>query len=151
MFVWEIIMEQNLDLIETAANAGKFNTFLKAVEAAGLTETFKGDKQFTIFAPTDEAFARLSETTLGALLKPENVERLKAVLSYHVLPGKMMSTEMGKKADVPTLLGQTLKIESSNALRINNVNIQKPDLEATNGVLHIINSVLMPAKAAAVK
>ena len=144
-------MEQNLDLIETAAKAGKFTTFLKVVEAAGLTETFKGQEQFTIFAPTDEAFARLPEITLSSLLKPENVERLKAVLSYHVLPVKMMSSEMGKKADVPTLLGQTLKIESSNALRINNVNIQKADIEASNGVLHVINSVLTPAKAVAAK
>ncbi len=144
-------MEQKLDLIETAANAGRFTTFLKAVETAGLTQTFKGDEQFTIFAPTDEAFARLSEITLNSLMKPENVERLKAVLSYHVLPGKMMSTDMGKKVDVPTLLGQTLKIESSNALRINNVSIQKPYMEATNGILYIINSVLMPAKAVAAK
>jgi uncharacterized surface protein with fasciclin (FAS1) repeats len=144
-------MEQKLDLIETATNAGKFTTFLKAVEAAGLTNTFKGEEQFTIFAPTDEAFARLSEITLNSLLKPENVERLKSVLTYHVLPGKMMSTDMGKKEDVPTVFGQTLKIESSNALRINNVSIQKPDIEATNGVIHIINSVLTPAKTVVAK
>lgn len=144
-------MEKKLNVIETAESRGKFNTFSKAIVAAELSETLAGEGPFTIFAPSDEAFAKLSETTLSNLLQPQNVEKLKALLKYHVVSGKLMTSEMEKKQSTPTLHGQDVKIEAVNGVRVNNVSVHTADIEASNGVVHIINNVLMPSKVAGVR
>lgn len=139
-------MDQKLDIIKTAESHGKFNTFTKALATTELSDVLKGEGPFTIFAPTDAAFEKLSETTLGNLLVPSNVEKLKILLGYHVISGKLMSADVGKRDDAATLNGQHVKIDNSNGLRVNNVSVQTADIEASNGVIHIINNVLMPAK-----
>jgi uncharacterized surface protein with fasciclin (FAS1) repeats len=145
-------MDNKLNIIETAEKAGKFTTFTKALTATGLDETLKGDGPFTIFAPSDEAFNKLHENSLANLMRPENMGKLKATLMYHVLPGKLMAGEMEKKSTaIETMHGQTLKVETSNGVRVNNVTVQNPDIEASNGVIHVINNVLMPSKSASAK
>lgn len=139
-------MDKKLNVLEQAAAHGKLNTFIKALAAAELSDTLKGAGPFTIFAPTDAAFAKLSEITLSNLFVPSSFEKLKALLKYHVALSKLMSADAGKKDDAATLNGQHLKIDGSNGLRVNNVSVQTADIEASNGVIHIINNVLMPAK-----
>ena len=135
---------QDKDIVDTAIAAGSFNTLVKAVQAAGLLDTLKGPGPFTVFAPTDEAFAKLPPGTLDKLLA--NPERLKAVLTYHVVPGKIMAADV-KPGKVKTAEGASASIRvSSGAPMIDKARIVKTDIECSNGVIHVIDSVLMPGK-----
>ena len=134
------------DIVDTAVSAGQFNTLVAAVKAAGLVETLKGEGPFTVFAPTDEAFAKLPAGTVESLLKPENKDQLVAVLTYHVVPGKVMYSDVkGKIVDAETVQGQTAKVDGTYAgPMIENAKIIKPDVEASNGVIHVIDTVILP-------
>ncbi len=133
------------DIVETAVAAGQFNTLVTAVTAAGLVETLKGKGPFTVFAPTDAAFAELPAGTVESLLKPENKEKLTQILTYHVVPGKIMAADLkGKKMDVATVEGSELSIDATDGVMVNNAEVIKPDVEASNGVIHVIDVVLMP-------
>lgn len=133
------------DIVDTAAGAGSFNTLVAAVEAAGLVDTLKGDGPFTVFAPTDEAFAALPEGTVENLLKPENKGQLIAVLTYHVLPGKVMSGDIaGKSTAAATVEGQDLMINATDGVLVNDANVVSADIDTSNGVIHVIDKVLLP-------
>ena len=141
-------MSEKLNIVETADKAGKFKTLIAAVTAAGLAETLNGAGPFTVFAPTDEAFTKVPTNTLTDLLKPENKEKLTAILTYHVVSGKVMSADAAKLTTAKTVNGQDLKIDATNGVKINDANVVTADVEASNGVIHIIDTVLMPAAAA---
>ena len=130
------------NIVQTAIAAGQFKTLVKAVQAAGLAETLSGDGPFTVFAPTDEAFAKLPDGALEGLLK--NPEALKSVLLYHVVPGKVMAADVAKLKTAKTALGQPVKIDTSNGVRVENANVLKTDIVASNGVIHVIDTVIMP-------
>jgi len=133
------------DIVDTAIGAGQFNTLVAAVQAAGLVDTLKGEGPFTVFAPTDEAFARLPAGTVEDLLKPENRETLVAVLTYHVLPGKVMSADiMGKTAEVATVQGSNLSVDATDGVKVDGANVITADIETSNGVIHIIDTVVLP-------
>ncbi|PSB22896.1 fasciclin [filamentous cyanobacterium CCP2] len=131
------------DIVDTAANSGSFNTLVKAVKAADLVETLKGKGPFTLFAPTDEAFAKLPEGTIAALLK--DIPKLKKILSYHVVSGKVMASDVVKLKTAKTVEGEDVKIDASSGVKVNNATVTTPDVAADNGVIHIIDTVLMPA------
>ena len=134
------------DIVDTAVSAGSFNTLVAAVKAAGLVETLKGDGPFTVFAPTDEAFAKLPAGTVEDLLKPENKEKLQAVLTYHVVSGKVMSNDVaGKQMNAKTVQGSDIKVNGMNGVRINESMVTKADIVTDNGVIHVIDRVLLPA------
>lgn len=134
------------DIVDTAVAAEQFNTLVAAVQAAGLVETLKGDGPFTVFAPTDAAFAALPEGTVESLLKPENKDQLIAVLTYHVIPGKVMSTDIaGKKLDVATVQGQEVAIDATDGVTIDGATVVGADVETSNGVIHIIDKVILPS------
>lgn len=137
--------EMKRDIVDVAAENGSFTTLVAAVKAAGLVETLKGDGPFTVFAPTDEAFAALPEGTVDMLLKPENKDKLVAVLTYHVVPGKIMATEVMKLNSAETVQGEAvmIAIDDGNVM-INNAKVAMPDVEASNGVIHVIDKVLLP-------
>ena len=116
--------------------------------AAGLIETLKGDGPFTVFAPTDEAFSKIPPETLSELLQPENRAKLTAILTYHVVSGRVDSDEVTDLESATSLQGQTLKISTKDGIRINDANVLTPDVQATNGVIHIIDAVLIPPAAA---
>lgn len=139
------------NLIETAAQTGKLNTFERAVKATGLDDALKGQGPFTIFAPTDEAFAKLPQQTLNDLLKPENKERLTSILKYHVVQGRVMSKEAENLKTAQTAQGQELRIETKDGVKVNDSKVVKPDFEASNGVIHLIDGVLMPQASASAK
>ena len=143
-------MEKQFDIVETALAAGKFSTLAAALGAAGLIQTLKGEGPFTVFAPTDDAFAKIPAETLSQLLQPENREKLTAILTYHVVAGRVTSHDvMNLDPDAAiTLQGQTLKINTDGGLKINDAKVITPDIAATNGVIHVIDSVLMPSAAA---
>ena len=134
------------DIVETASEAGSFQTLLTAAEAAGLVDTLKSEGPFTVFAPTDEAFARLPEGTVEDLLKPENQDQLKAILTYHVVPGKTMSSDIaGKELEVETVQGETIAIDASDGtVMVDDATVVQADIETDNGVIHVIDTVLMP-------
>ena len=133
------------DIVDTAASAGQFETLVAAVKAAGLVETLKGDGPFTVFAPTDEAFAKLPEGTVENLLKPENKDQLVAVLTYHVVPGKIMSSDIaGQKAQVATVEGSELSVDATSGVMVDNAMVVNADIEASNGVIHVIDTVVLP-------
>ena len=133
------------DIVDTAASAGQFETLVAAVKSAGLVETLKGDGPFTVFAPTDEAFAALPAGTVEDLLKPENKDQLVAILTYHVVPGKVMSSDIaGKSLSADTVQGQSLKVDAMKAVMINDAQVVAVDVEASNGVIHVIDKVLIP-------
>lgn len=133
------------DIVDTAAEAGTFNTLIAAVQAAGLGEVLKGDGPFTVFAPTDEAFAKLPAGTLESLLKPENKEQLKAILTYHVVAGKVTAADVVKLASARTVQGQSVAIAVDGAnVAVDNANVVKADIEASNGVIHVIDAVILP-------
>lgn len=133
------------DIVETAVSAGNFKTLVAAVTAAGLVDTLKGKGPFTVFAPTDEAFAKLPAGTVDSLLKPENKAKLVGILTYHVVPGKVMSSEIaGKKAMVKTVQGSEISVDAMNGVMINNAKVIKADIETSNGVIHVIDTVLLP-------
>lgn len=133
------------DIVDVAAENGSFNTLVAAVKAAGLVETLKGDGPFTVFAPTDEAFAALPEGTVDMLLKPENKDKLIAVLTYHVVPGKIMASEVMKLDSAVTVQGEAVMvgIDHGNVM-INKAQVVTADVEASNGVIHVIDAVLLP-------
>eukprot|EP00903_Cladosiphon_okamuranus_P001100 g1098.t1 len=125
------------DIVDTAVGAGSFNTLVAAVQAAGLVDTLKGDGPFTVFAPTDEAFAKLPEGTVENLLKPENKDQLIAVLTYHVVPGKVMSSDIaGKKAEVASVQGGEISVDATDGVKVDNATVVTADVEASNGVIH---------------
>jgi uncharacterized surface protein with fasciclin (FAS1) repeats len=133
------------DIVETAVSAGQFQTLVAAVQAAGLVEVLKGEGPYTVFAPTDDAFAKLPAGTVENLLKPENKEQLVAVLTYHVVPGKVMSGDIaGKTAKVATVEGGKLSIDATDGVKVNEANVISADIEASNGVIHVIDTVVLP-------
>ena|SRR5688572_24448345 len=137
-------MKQNYDVIETAKKSGAFQVFTMAMAEAGLEETLKEMGPYTIFAPTDKAFAKIPKHELDDLLRPENKERLQLLLRNHIVPGKLAASELKTLDKTRTAQGQQLKIESRAGLWINEAKVVSPDLEASNGVLHGIDTVLMP-------
>jgi uncharacterized surface protein with fasciclin (FAS1) repeats len=130
------------DIVDTAVAAGSFNTLVTAVKAAGLVETLKGPGPFTVFAPTDEAFAKLPAGTLDALLKDK--AKLAKVLTYHVVSGKVMAADVVKLTSAKTVAGQNVKIDAAKGVKVNNANVVKTDIETSNGVIHVIDTVLIP-------
>ncbi|KIN74811.1 fasciclin domain-containing protein [Sulfitobacter guttiformis] len=132
------------NIVDTAAAAGDFGTLLAAAEAAGLVETLNGDGPFTVFAPTDAAFAALPEGTVEDLLKPENKELLASILTYHVIAGKVMSTDLTDDMEAATVNGDTVMIDLDNGVMVDDATVTTADIEATNGVIHVIDKVIMP-------
>lgn len=133
------------DIVDTAVAAGSFNTLAQALTAAGLVETLKGDGPFTVFAPTDEAFAKLPEGTLEDLLKPENKGKLTAILTYHVVPGSVMAADVVKLTEAKTVEGNSVTIKASDdGVLVDDAKVVKTDIETSNGVIHVIDSVLIP-------
>lgn len=133
------------DIVDTAVGAKSFNTLVAAVKAAGLVETLKGDGPFTVFAPTDEAFSKLPEATIANLLKPENKTQLQNILKYHVVSGRVMASDVVKLDSAKTVLGQKVNIKvSDGGVKVNDANVVKTDIETSNGVIHVIDSVLLP-------
>jgi uncharacterized surface protein with fasciclin (FAS1) repeats len=141
-------MEKQFDIIDTALSAGNFSTLAAALGAAGLIETLKGDGPFTVFAPTDEAFSKIPPETLSELLQPEHKEKLIAILTYHVVSGRVTADEVTHLESATSLQGQTLKISTKDGIKINDAKVLTPDVQATNGVIHIIDAVLIPSAAA---
>jgi uncharacterized surface protein with fasciclin (FAS1) repeats len=131
-----------MNIVEVAASAGSFNTLLAAAKAAGLAETLANGGPFTVFAPTDEAFAALPAGTVDALLK--DTEKLKAILLYHVVSGTVMAKDVAGLSKATTLQGGDLKVDTSNGVMINDAMVVKADVAASNGVIHVINKVLLP-------
>ncbi|MFW3613843.1 fasciclin domain-containing protein [Billgrantia antri] len=133
------------DIVDTAVAAGQFETLAAALEAAGLVETLKGEGPFTVFAPTDEAFGKLPGGTVESLLEPENREQLQAVLTYHVVQGKVMAEDAMGLDSATTVQGQAITITTMDgSVMINDANVVQADIEASNGVIHVIDSVLLP-------
>ncbi len=130
------------NIVETGKEMGKFNTLVAAVEAAGLTETLSNEGPFTVFAPNDDAFAKLPEGTVEGLLKDK--EKLTAILTYHVVSGKYKAADVMDMKSAKTLQGGELKIDTSNGVKVNDAKVIQPDIMCTNGVCHMIDSVLMP-------
>jgi uncharacterized surface protein with fasciclin (FAS1) repeats len=134
------------DIVDTAASAGSFKTLVAAIEAAGLAETLKGPGPFTVFAPTDEAFAKLPAGTVETLLKPENKDKLVQILTYHVVPGKVMSGDVaGKSTEAKTVEGTSLQVNAKDgAVMVDEARVVQADIAADNGVIHVIDTVVMP-------
>ncbi|MCA9128225.1 MAG: fasciclin domain-containing protein, partial [Planctomycetales bacterium] len=137
--------EQAKDIVDTAVAAGSFNTLVAAVKAAGLVETLKGAGPFTVFAPTDEAFAKIPKETLANLLKPENKAMLQGILTYHVVPGAVKAADVVKLNSATTVQGQSVDIVAKDgAVKVDGANVVKADIVTSNGVIHVIDSVIMP-------
>ncbi|WP_254277049.1 fasciclin domain-containing protein [Halomonas sp. 3H] len=137
--------EASADIVDTAVAAGQFETLVAAVEAAGLVDTLKGEGPFTVFAPTDEAFAALPEGTLEELLMPENQETLQAILTYHVVAGKVMAEDAMGLESAETVQGQSITITTMDgSVMINDATVIQADIETSNGVIHVIDGVLLP-------
>jgi uncharacterized surface protein with fasciclin (FAS1) repeats len=133
------------DIVDTAVSAGSFNTLVAAVKAAGLVDTLKSPGPFTVFAPTDAAFAKLPAGTVEDLLKPENKAKLTAILTYHVVSGKVMSSEIaGKKLDVASVQGGKIAVDGMKGVMVNDAKVISADVAASNGVIHVIDTVIMP-------
>ena len=135
------------DIVDTAVNAGTFETLVAAVSAADLVDTLKSEGPFTVFAPTDEAFAALPEGTVETLLKPENKDQLIAVLTYHVVPGKVMSTDLSDDMTAATVQGSEITVDLDNGVMINDASVVTADIETSNGVIHVIDKVILPPEA----
>jgi uncharacterized surface protein with fasciclin (FAS1) repeats len=137
--------EAMANIVETAQQAGNFETLLTAAQAAGLADTLANDGPFTVFAPTDEAFAALPDGTLDELLKPENQDQLKSILLYHVVSGEVGSSEVVTMTAAPTLEGSELPIDASGgSVMVGEATVVTPDIAASNGTIHVIDKVLMP-------
>ncbi|MAZ16564.1 MAG: Nex18 symbiotically induced protein [Ahrensia sp.] len=136
-------LAMNKDIVDTAAGNADFETLVAAVQAAGLVDTLKGEGPFTVFAPTDDAFAALG-STVDELLKPENKDKLTAVLTYHVIPGKVMSSDLTDDAMVATVQGSDVTIDLDNGPMVNDANVTTADIETSNGVIHVIDKVIVP-------
>jgi len=146
---------KSADIVQTAQNAGSFETLVAALQAADLVEALKGEGPFTVFAPTDSAFAALPEGTLDDLLKPENQSQLQSILKYHVVQGKAMASDVTGMEDAETLEGSTVGIRVTDGTVIltgkNNANVTATDIMASNGVIHVIDAVLMPPERTAMQ
>lgn len=133
------------DIVDTAVSAGQFKTLAAALQAAGLVETLKGEGPFTVFAPTDKAFGKLPKGTVEELLKPENKEKLIAVLTYHVVPGKVLAEDVVKLSKAKTVQGSEVKITVKDGkVKVNDAKVTATDIQASNGVIHVINKVILP-------
>jgi uncharacterized surface protein with fasciclin (FAS1) repeats len=133
------------DIVDTAIAAGSFKTLVAAVQAAGLVDTLKGAGPFTVFAPTDEAFAKLPAGTVDDLLKPENKAKLVAILTYHVVAGKVMAADVaGKKTMAKSVQGSEITVDGMKGVMVDNATVTKADIVADNGVIHVIDTVIMP-------
>jgi len=134
------------DIVDTAVSAGQFETLVAAVKAAGLVDTLKGEGPYTVFAPTDEAFAKLPAGTVDDLLKPENKDKLVAILTYHVVPGKVMSGDvLNKQVKAGTVEGSELSINALNGgVSVDEAKVIQADIETSNGVIHVIDTVVIP-------
>jgi uncharacterized surface protein with fasciclin (FAS1) repeats len=132
-------------IVDTAAKAGSFNTLVAAIKAADLADTLNGEGPFTVFAPTDDAFAKLPEGTLETLLKPENKARLQAILTYHVVPGRVMAKDVAGLNSAATVNGKNFTISNNNGtVMVDNAKVLKTDIISSNGVIHVIDSVILP-------
>ncbi len=132
------------DIVDTAVSAGTFGTLVAAVQAAGLVDALKGDGPFTVFAPTDDAFAALPEGTVETLLKPENKDQLTAILTYHVVAGKVMAADLSNGMMATTLQGDDVKIMTEGGVTVDGATVTAADIETSNGVIHVIDAVIMP-------
>ena len=133
------------DIVDTAVKAGSFNTLVAAVKAAGLVETLKSAGPFTVFAPTDEAFAKLPKGTVEDLLKPENKAKLTSILTYHVVPGKIMSKDIaGKALKAKSVQGAEISVDATKGVMVDTAKVVTADIETSNGVIHVIDTVIMP-------
>jgi uncharacterized surface protein with fasciclin (FAS1) repeats len=133
------------DIVDTAVSAGDFSTLVTAIKAADLVTTLKGKGPFTVFAPTDEAFAKLPSGTVENLLRPENKQKLSSILTYHVVPGKVMASDVVNLSHAKTVNGQSLMIKTSHGtVMVDNARVIKTDIDCSNGVIHVIDSVLLP-------
>jgi len=137
------ILKMN-DIVDTAVAAGAFKTLVAAVQAAGLVDTLKGVGPFTVFAPTDEAFSKLPPSAVADLLKPENKAKLQGVLTYHVVAGKVLSADVIKLKSAKSVQGQELAIDTTAGLKVAGANVVKTDIVCSNGVIHIIDTVMLP-------
>jgi uncharacterized surface protein with fasciclin (FAS1) repeats len=141
---------KKVDIVDTAVSAKTFTTLVAAVKAADLVDALKGDGPFTVFAPTDDAFKKLEKANPGiiaSLLKPENKEKLTKILTYHVVPGKVMASDVMKLKDgtkVKTLNGASLKVSNKHGVKVDNAKVIKTDIDCTNGVIHVIDTVILP-------
>ena len=136
------------NIVDTAVAAGQFKTLAAALGAAGLVDTVKGAGPFTVFAPTDAAFAKLPAGTVENLLKPENKAQLTAILTYHVVPGKVMAADVVKLKEAKTVNGKMLKVQvNGSSVMINDANVTAADIQASNGVIHVIDTVVLPKAA----
>ena len=136
---------QDKDIVDTAVAAGEFTTLAAALDAAGLVQTLKGEGPFTVFAPTDAAFAKLPAGTVEELLRPENKEKLAAILTYHVVPGKVMAADVVSLDEAKTVNGETIEIQiDGNSVRVNDASVTATDVAASNGVIHVIDQVILP-------
>jgi uncharacterized surface protein with fasciclin (FAS1) repeats len=129
-------------IVDVAVQAGSFNTLVQAVQAAGLVETLSGEGPFTVFAPTDEAFAQIPQETLQAVLADK--EKLTAILTYHVVPGKLMAADVVRSTQLQTVQGQSITVSTEGGVRVDDANVVQTDIEADNGVIHVIDKVIMP-------
>ena len=136
---------QGKDIVDTAVSAGSFKTLAAALKAADLVGTLKGAGPFTVFAPTDEAFAKLPAGTVESLLKPENKEKLRRILTYHVVAGNVMAADVVKLTSAKAVSGDTLAIKTAGGVMVNASKVVKTDIKASNGVIHVIDTVLIPA------
>lgn len=138
-------MTATADIVDTASNAGQFKSLLAAVKAAELESTLRGPGPFTVFAPTDDAFAKLPAGTVDSLLKPENKEKLQAILKHHVVSGKVPSSQAVKLTSAKDVSGKELKLDaSSGGLKVGGAKVVKADVEASNGVIHVVDAVILP-------
>lgn len=139
------MMDDGDDIVDVAVSNDNFSTLVAAVQAAGLVETLKGEGPFTVFAPTNDAFAALPAGTVESLLLPENKDQLVKILTYHVVPGKVTSDQLaGQRLNVATVQGQTVHVDGTDGVKVNSSNVIIADVDATNGVIHAIDAVLLP-------
>ena len=132
------------NIVQTAVAAGSFKTLVKAVQAAGLAETLSGKGPFTVFAPTDEAFSKLPPGTVEGLLK--DIPKLKSVLTYHVVPGRMMAADVVQQSSLKTVQGQSISVDTKGGAKVDGANIVKTDIATDNGVIHVIDKVILPSE-----
>ncbi len=139
-----VVLAQNKNIVELAVGTESLSTLVTAVKAADLVQTLSGDGPFTVFAPTNEAFGNLPDGTLEMLLKPENKDKLVAVLTYHVVSGKVKSTDLKNGMKPETVQGEKISVDLSSGAKINDANVAKADIMASNGVVHVIDKVILP-------
>jgi len=139
--------DMSKDIVTIASESGQFTTLVAAVSAAGLVDTLKGEGPFTVFAPTDEAFAALPEGTVETLLQPENKDKLTSILTYHVVPGKVMSGDLSDGMTAATVEGSEVTIGTEGGVTVQGANVTTADIEASNGVIHVIDQVILPEGA----